>query len=477
MSKISERLRTVSLFAGLEDEDIDRVCEQAEEVELPAGQLLFAEGDHGDQAYLITDGEIEILKTSSGRDVLLAVRSQSDVIGEMALLHEEPRIATARARTDASLLTIPKAALDDLLDISTSAPRVLFGILLQRWHDTEAQLRQSERMAQLGTLTAGLAHELNNPAAAVRSSADRLAEAVASYGEARASIASTAGPASEAAALDLMLERAGAARPPELHPLARSDREGEVGDWLDRHDVPDGWQIAPALVDLDLSDDDLDGLAAEVERETLPQALQLVRSSAEVQALLREVAVSASRVSAIVKALKSYSYLDQAPVQEVDIAGGLDDTLLILKSKTAAITVRREYDPALPTIEAHGSELNQVWTNLIDNAADAVTESGRDDGEVIVRAFPDGDQVVVEIEDNGTGIPAEIQDRIFDSFFTTKPPGSGTGLGLDISFGIVVNKHRGDLRLASSQPGRTVFRVELPRRPDRAQTGGADSEG
>lgn len=465
---MNETLKAVPLFSELSDRDLDRICASAEEIDLAAGARLFAEGDAGEVAYVITGGEIEIVMTSAGRDVLLAVRSEGEVIGEMALLHEEPRSATALARTDATLISISRSALDDLLATSPSAVRSMFDILLHRWRDTEAQLRQSERMAQLGTLTAGLAHELNNPAAAVSRNAGQLDEAVARYGEARASIAAASLNGAAGSLLEPLLERGVrlAREPIEIDLLARSDREREVEDWLGEHGVEDGWRVAPPLVDLGLADDELEGLAAQLDSDVLPQALRLLQTAIEVQQLIREVDRGAGRVSAIVNALKSYAYLDQAPIQAIDVAAGLDDTLAVLEAITDGIQIRREYASDLPQIDAYGSELNQVWTHLIHNSVDAIRESGRADGELILRAFSAEKCVVVEVEDNGTGIDAAIQERIFDSFFTTKPPGSGTGLGLDVSFGIVVRKHRGDLRLLSSEPGRTVFRVELPRQID-----------
>ena len=463
-AEMYDSLKAVPFFAELSDEDLGRVCEHARAVEFAGGTRLFAEGDPGDVAYVIMEGEVEILKVSSEREVLLAVRGPGEVIGEMALLQEAPRIATARARDTVSLITIPKAALDDLLASSASAARALFAILLQRWQDTEVQLRQSERMAQLGTLAAGLAHELNNPAAAVGRGADQLLELVDDYGAARAAMGVAPADASAQPMMIMLLDRATGGRYPELDedPLARGDREEEIAAWVSAHGVPDPWQVAHSLADLQVSDADLDGLFGEVEPDRLPHALQLVRASYEVSRLLQEMTTGAARVSAIVGALKSYTYLDQAPVQEIEITAGIDDTLLLLGSTIAGISVRREYDPQLPRIEAHGSELNQVWTNLITNAADAIGEAQREDGELIVRAFPDGDLAVVEFEDNGAGIPSAIQHRVFDRFFTTKPPGSGSGLGLDLSFRIVVNEHGGSLRLIQSEPGRTVFRVELP---------------
>jgi signal transduction histidine kinase len=249
-----------------------------------------------------------------------------------------------------------------------------------------------------------------------------------------------------------------AARPPVLDVLARADRESALETWLEKHGVQEPWEQAPLLVSLEYDPQALDGLAGTFTAEQLPAVLDSLTATYSVHSLLAEIGQAAGRISEIVKALKTYSYLDQAPVQAVDVQEGLEDTLLILRSKLKeGISVRREYEPGLPKIQGYGSELNQVWTNLIDNAADAVNGQG----EIVLRTRREGDFVVVEVQDTGPGISPEIQDRIFDPFFTTKPVGKGTGLGLDISYNIVVNKHRGDIKV-HSEPGKTVFEVRLP---------------
>ncbi len=250
-------------------------------------------------------------------------------------------------------------------------------------------------------------------------------------------------------------ERAG--KPVDLDPVERSDRELEVEGWLEEHGVDDGWEMAPALVSLGFDSQELGRFAGKLGSDHFAAAIRRVGSNYAVLSLLAEIGQGAGRISDIVKALKSYSYLDQAPVQNVDVHEGLDSTLVILRNKLSGIHVRREYAPELPSIQAYGSELNQVWTNLLDNAADAL----EGEGEIAIRTHQEDDEVVVEIEDNGPGIPTELQSRIFDTFFTTKPPGQGTGLGLDISYNIVVQKHRGDIRVTSA-PGRTSFEVKLP---------------
>ncbi len=457
MRSVLEELRLVPLFAELAEDDLVRLCEGVERLTLGSGELLFAEGDEGDRAYVVHQGELEVVKITGTREVLLAVRGPGDVIGEMALLDAAPRMASVRARGDTELLAIPKEQMDELLSGSATAARSLFGVLLVRWRETEARLRQSERMAQLGTLTAGLAHELNNPAAAVKRGADQLRGAIVAYASAMGDIqAAGLDPGDER--LALLLDTA-----PDDHvtlsALERSDLEDEVEQALVALGVDRPWTLTAGLVAGGMRPDDIRGIAEDFGAQFTATVLRACDAASTAHSLLAEVEEGAGRLSDIVGALKSYSYLDQAPIQDVDLAKGLEDTLLILRSELGDIEVRREYADDLPSIEAFGSELNQVWTNLIDNAAYAINEGGG--SAITLRTMRAGEFVVVEVEDDGPGIPADVQLRVFDAFFTTKPPGSGTGLGLDISYGIVVHKHRGEISV-HSEPGRTVFRVELP---------------
>lgn len=456
-----EFLKKIPLFADMPQADFDRLCEMVEEVYLPAGAQLFAEGSPGMRAYVIQEGELEIVKTSDRREILLATRGRGEVIGEMSLVQQAPRMATVRARQDSTLLAIHKRELDELLNSSPSAARAMLHTVLARWRNTEAMLRESEKMAQLGTLSAGVAHELNNPAAAVRRGAEQLQDAVATLRQAQMRLAALdLAPAQQEALAQLLrrtqerVDESGA-----LSGLERSDREYELEEWLESQDVADGWQYASLLVDMRFDVSDLKALLDDFETAQIPVILGWLGADFDVSNLLVEVAHGASRISDIVKALKSYSYLDQAPVQEVNVEEGLENTLIILRSKLKEIDVQREYDPDLPLIHAYGSELNQVFTNVLDNAADAL--EGKEDGRIIIRTRQEADSVVVEIEDNGPGISQEAVSRIFDPFFTTKPPGKGTGLGLNISYNIVVHKHRGDLRV-SSEPGKTCFYISLP---------------
>jgi len=458
MSK--EFLANVSLFDNLSETDFDRICGIVEEIRLVAGEKLFTEGSPGDRAFIIKEGQLEVLKTSSGREVLLDVPGPGSVIGEMALVQHVPRMASVRARTDCVLLTIHHDQFERLLNTSPSAARAILNTVLTRWRNTAAMLHQSERMAQLGTLTAGVAHELNNPAAAVKRSAAQMQNAISQFEGAYHQLGQCTFTDAQWKTLDELGDyaRARAAQPTESDVLARSDREYELEAWFEAQGVADAWEYASTLVNLD---DDTHRLASMAERfasDQLPAVICWLSATFEISSLLNAIGQGAERMSEIVKALKTYSYLDQAPVQTVDVHKGLDNTLVILRHKLEAnISVRREYAPDLPKIQAYGSELNQVWTNIIDNAADAITGQG----QLIIRTRQDEEWVVVEIEDDGPGIPPEIQPRLFDPFFTTKQPGQGTGLGLDISYNIIVFRHRGDIKVFS-QPGKTCFQIWLP---------------
>ncbi|NOR89384.1 MAG: cyclic nucleotide-binding domain-containing protein [Anaerolineales bacterium] len=457
-----ELLKNVPLFHGLDQEDLDRLSESVEIVTISKGEELFHEGDEGNNAYVIKQGEIEIIKESNDREVLLAVQSEGRVIGEMALLESMPRTATARARSNVVLYAIQKKELDQLMNSSPSAMQSLFRTILGRLRENQVHLSQSEKMAQLGTLTAGVAHELNNPAAAVRRSADQLIDATKKLDAAYANISRLGFDDQQWQILNSLAKKAqkSAYSPPEMDALTRNDMEAEIEDWLDDHGIREAWQMAPNLVNLQFNEKELAFLAEEFPSERLMCVVEWLNATYDVYSLLHELSEGSVRISAIVKSLKSYVYLDEGPVQSVNINEGLDDTLTILHSKLkSSINVKREYAQDLPELIGHGSELNQVWTNLIDNAVDALAD--QEDAQVIIRTRQESGWVVVEVEDNGPGIPEDIQPKIFDAFFTTKEPGKGTGLGLNISYKIVVQKHRGDMKV-SSIPGKTCFKVMLP---------------
>jgi signal transduction histidine kinase/predicted CoA-binding protein len=466
---MNEFLRKLPLFSDLPDEDLDKLCESIVEVRLAAEEELFAQGSRGDKAYIIKEGELEILRESEGRNVLLAVRKAGEVIGEMSLLHEAPRMASARARTDTLLFVLSQEHFDDLLNTSTSAARAMLHTITTRLQATESMLRQSEKIAQLGTLTAGVAHELNNPAAAVQRGAGQLKPLIEKLQNAVEMVSGldlTDAQREIVSGFDQEIKEQ-ATQLDDLDSLTRSDREYEMENLLEEQGVSDVWEVAPTLVSMGFTSSRLSELLDHFSKEGFHSVTSLLSARYASYTLLEEVEQGAKQISQIVKALKSYAYLDQAPVQMVDVHEGLDNTLVMLRSKLkSGVDVSRKYSEDLPRIQAYGSELNQVWTNLIDNAVDAM------DGEGVlsIDTRSDDNWVIVEICDTGEGIPKEIQSKIFDPFFTTKPQGKGTGLGLDISYNIVVQRHKGDIRV-TSRPGETCFEVLLPVNFDAVESG------
>jgi signal transduction histidine kinase len=325
---------------------------------------------------------------------------------------------------------------------------------------TERALLQAEKMATLGTLAAGVAHELNNPAAATKRAAEQLRNAFSKLEKAHLLLNASGLSQAETEKIKTIesLALTKSKQLSTIDPLTRSDREAETEDWLDDHNIPEPWELAHSLVNLDMNSKELDALAGTFKGDSLYAALSWTSSVYLVYTLLNEIGQGSGRISEIVGALKNYSYLGQAPVQNINLHEGLDNTLVILRNKIKqGINITREYGSDVPMIFAYGSELNQVWTNILDNAIDAM----KGKGEIVIRTHREKDNAVVEIEDNGPGIPKEIQSRIFDPFFTTKEPGKGTGLGLATTYGIITEKHRGKISV-ESHPGMTKFTVKLP---------------
>jgi signal transduction histidine kinase len=427
-----EQLRATPLFAELPEASLELLCAKAEPMNLQPGEVLIEEGTVGDSLFVVLRGELDVTKRSGDGELPLARVGPGAIQGEMAAIEERPRTASVRAVGDVEVLRVPRGALLDVLGSGPEAALAILRTVLGRLRSTESLLRQPEKLAALGTLSAGLAHELNNPAAAMRRSAGALSAALAR----RDTLPAPARPIEP---------------PDERSPLTGIDRADAVEALGDDEAaaalVNAGWTLAglePILT----------GLDPQARRDTLAW----LAADASVHALVSEVQLAATRIGEIVSAVKAYAYLDQAPVQRVNVNRGLEDTLLILGHKLKdGVTVERALAPDLPEIEAYGSELNQVWTNIIDNALDAM--GGRGELSIRTEALAD-DEVQVTICDDGPGIPPAVQERIFEPFFTTKAPGVGTGLGLHISHNVIA-RHGGRLEL-ESRPGSTCFRAVLP---------------
>ena len=455
-----EEVRRVPLFADLSEVDLERLYQMAETISIHSGELVFEEGSPGDALYVVLDGELEVTKRRGGQDVVLAVRGVGEFIGEMSLLEQAPRSASVRALRESRLLVISQAAFQTLLSCSPSAHLTILRTVTSRLRSTESMLVQSEKMAALGTLAAGLAHELNNPGAAIQRSAAQLRDTLAEWERSAAELSTLATDPHQNEIVGALREETvkRTAAPALSDPLSLSDQESELQEWLEDHGVEQAWEFAPVLVSFGWERDELEQLTEHFSTAQLPLVLRWLAAGSSVRGLLDEVVKSAEEISEIVKAVKTYSYLDQAPIQEVDIRESLENTLVILRPKIkAGISITRDYADDVPRVEAYGSELNQVWTNILNNAIDAM----QGQGELTLRTYTKDGAVAVEIIDNGPGIPPEVQPRIFEPFFTTKAPGVGTGLGLHIAYNIIAHKHHGQIQ-AASKPGETRFLVVLP---------------
>jgi signal transduction histidine kinase len=467
LRSLQEFVRKLPLFADLTLADVAQLCRSSRRVHAVPGDRVIEEGAPGDSLYIVLSGELEITKRDGDREIVLAKRKAGEAIGEMSLLERTPRSASARAVQPSALLEISPGAFQSVLEANPSTAMTVLRTVASRLRSTEASLMQSDKLASLGTLAAGLAHELNNPAAAIQSSAQHLREAFETWRRRTVELKTLnlgADEQARLAELEAGIANCGSPRPDDA---ASARQEVQLIDELEALGIDDASEIAPALVGFGWTVERLRPVASGFAAAHVNPVLQWLGAGIAVQQLVAEIRRSAQAISEIVRAVKSYAYLDQAPVQDVDLRVSLEDTLVILRHKLKdGVEVVRDFEAGLPTIEAYASELNQVWTNLIDNAIHAM--NGR--GVLELRARRVGGEVEVLIIDSGPGIPPEISSRIFDPFFTTKPQGVGTGLGLHIAHNIVVNRHRGRIDFESS-PGRTEFKVSLPIRMKPAAPG------
>jgi signal transduction histidine kinase len=459
-----DELRRIPLFEDLPEDALLGVAGQGLEKFVPAGEVNGREGEPVEHLYVILEGELRITKEVTGGEVVINTYTPGAFFAEVPLLAGTPYLATGRALTDCRLFLIPDDLFRRLLTEHSSFGNKILKAMAERVQILQSVAGQRERLTSLGTLAAGLAHQLNNPAAAALRSAEDLREDLDKLRSSglRLARASTSGRLTSEAldALERAIDAPGCAEAPVLDELERSGREEAVAFWLEESGIPEGWTLAPSLVSAGLGVADLLPIMESVPSDLRLDALRYLEATLDATGLVDEVEGSALRISGIVETMEGYSYMDRAPVQEVDVNGSLDDTLAVLGHRLDGIEVRRDYDPGLPRITAHGGELNQVWTNLIDNAIDAVSALEAS-GRITLRTGCERDRVLVEVVDDGPGIPPENHARIFEPFFSTKDVGHGTGLGLDVSYRIVVGRHGGDIHVVS-EPGRTRFEVRLP---------------
>jgi signal transduction histidine kinase len=462
------QVRELFLFEALDEAQLDWLAGHGRVEHRAAGTGVYAEGEPATCFFVLLSGEISLYMHVRGDEVEINRSAHRGAYGGATQAYLGDRVEQVyrtgmRAVTDCAFFVLPADAFAEAVRSWFPMATHLLEGLFVGMRNSQTVVGERERLLALGSLTAGLTHELNNPAAAAVRATSVLRDRVAGM---RHKLAMIADGGVDARALHTLVElqeeavgRAAAAAP--LAPLAASDAEDELADWLDERGVAEAWDLAPTLVAGGVDTAWLARVRAAVGAEDLTAAVRWLVYTVDTELLLREIDDAVGRISGLVGAAKQYSQLDRAPYQVVDVHDLLDATLAMLRAKVPpGVRVLREYDRGLPAVPAYAAELNQVWTNLIDNALDAMAGTGT----LTVRTGRDGDRLAVEVCDTGPGIPEQVRPRIFEPFFTTKAVGAGTGLGLDISYRIVVRKHHGDIRV-DSRPGATTFRVLLPVAP------------
>ena len=459
-----EALRRVHVFADLPEDQLKWFAENVQDERYAAGDILFRKGDRPDWMAIFLEGEMHAYRDDNAHDGYVYISRAGDPASEVTGMLPFSRMTqftvTGRAATASRLMRFPVSLFPELLQRMPILAKRLVGIMSDRVREMTTADQQQDKLMALGKLSAGLAHELNNPAAGATRAANDLIVTLAELRAADLRLCGHDLTAEQQDAIrafeDIALEHT--ARSAHLNSLEQSDREDLVASWLEEHGVEDPWKLSGNLVEAGIDTAGLQRISDVLEKETFDDVLARVNAQLAAAKLASEIKAGTTRISELVGAIKEYSYMDQASVQEVDVLKGLESTLLILKYKLRkkSIVLTRDYSEELPRIKAYGSELNQVWTNLIVNAVDAMPEGGT----LKVRTKREPTDVLVEIRDNGPGIPADLRLRIFEPFFTTKPVGEGTGLGLD-TVARIVRKHRGNIRF-ESKPGDTCFQVRLP---------------
>ena len=455
MVEKSELLR-VPAFADLPEDQIAWFLSNSQEMNLKAADVYLRQGDPADAMFVILEGQLQA-RGELGGETFVFNLGPGDVTGVLPFSRMKQFTVSGRAETDSRILRFPASLFPELIRKMPELTQRLVGLMADRIRETTRMEQQRDRLASLGKLSAGLAHELNNPASAAKRAAGQLREMLTRIKDASHELGRhdlTSAQKAEIEKLEASFIQQNQ-HPPDA--LTTSDLEEQIDSLLRSHGQNDLWQLAADLARKCVQPAELESLFAALEPDTARAALVRIAASVEVANLLNEIESSTSRISDLVLAIKEYTYMDQAPVQNVDIVKSLETTLTILNYKLKrGVVVQRDYQKIPFLVNSFGSELNQVWTNIIDNAIDAM--SGK--GELRVRTYRDDGCVVVEIGDNGPGISPQVQPHIFEPFFTTKGVGEGTGLGLD-TVQRIVKKHRGNIQV-DSRPGNTRFQVFLP---------------
>jgi signal transduction histidine kinase len=449
-------LRRVPVFADLPDEQLDWFISQSQEMRLKAGDAYVRQGDPADAMFVVLEGNLQGRADRAGEAYVFDL-APGDITGVLPFSRMKTFTISGRAETDARALRFPASLFPELIQKMPVLTQRLVGLMSDRIREVTRIEQQRDRLASLGKLSAGLAHELNNPASAAKRAASQLRQMMKKIRDASLELGRrdlTPAQKSEIEKLETSFTQSDVI-PPD--PLTMSDLEDQIDSLLRSHGQTDLWQLAAGLARRNIQPSVVESLFANLDGDTARAALVRISTSVEIASLVHEIESSTSRISDLVCAIKEYTHMDQAPVQNVDVIKSLETTLTILNHKLKqGVVVQRDYQPIPLLVNSFGSELNQVWTNIIDNAIDAMHGKG----ELRIRTFRDAGCVVVEIGDNGPGIPDEVQPHIFEPFFTTKGVGQGTGLGLD-TVQRIVKKHRGNVQV-NSKPGDTRFQVWLP---------------
>jgi len=455
MIQKSELLRVPAL-ADLPDDQLEWFLSQSQELVVKAGDTYARQGDPADTMFVLLEGQFQWRGEFGGETVVFSSKG-GDITGVLPFSRMTHFFVTGRALSDGRILKFPAAKFGDLVQKMPELAKRLVGMMSDRIRETTRIEQQRDRLASLGKLSAGLAHELNNPASAAKRATSQLRDILKKIRDASLELGRrdlTPAQKSEIEKLEASFTLEDVI-PPDA--LTISDLEDQIDSLLRSRGQNDLWQLAAGLARRNVKPEVLESLFASLDADTARAALVRIAASVEIASLLHEIESSTSRISDLVLAIKEYTYMDQSPVQNVDIEKSLETTLTILNHKLKqGVVVKRDYQRIPLLVNSFGSELNQVWTNIIDNAIDAMHGKG----ELRVRTYREDGCVVVEIGDSGPGIASEVQPHIFEPFFTTKGVGQGTGLGLD-TVQRIVKKHRGSIQV-SSKPGDTRFQVWLP---------------